>query len=159
MAMRLVVLIALCVLPALVCARPAKTDFIVQGRVYCDTCQAGFETSATTYIHGARVMVKCRDIKSDKTTYSCEGVTDGTGTYKIPISGDHENEVCETVLVSSPQQDCATVAPGRDRARLALAHNNGIVSDNRYANNMGFMKDAPLAGCTDLLKQYQEFDD
>lgn len=104
-------------------------------------------------------MVKCRNIKSDKTTYSCEGVTDHSGTYKIPISGDHENEICETVLVSSPQTGCTTVAPGRDRARLALTHNNGIASDNRYANNLGFVKDAPLAGCAELLKQYQEFDD
>lgn len=108
---------------------------------------------------GAKVMVKCRNIKSDKTTYSCEGVTDHSGTYKIPISGDHENEICETVLVSSPQTGCTTVAPGRDRARLALTHNNGIASDNRYANNLGFVKDAPLAGCAELLKQYQEFDD
>lgn len=35
---------------------PSKTDFIVQGRVYCDTCQAGFETSATTYIHGTHLF-------------------------------------------------------------------------------------------------------
>ena len=24
--------------------------YVLQGRVYCDTCRAGFETSATTYI-------------------------------------------------------------------------------------------------------------
>ena len=26
--------------------------FVVQGRVFCDTCRAGFETPATTYIEG-----------------------------------------------------------------------------------------------------------
>ena len=43
----------LCVLPALALgSRPISNPFNVQGRVYCDTCRAGFETSATTYIPG-----------------------------------------------------------------------------------------------------------
>ena len=50
---RFVILFALCVLPALVAAtRPVRTPFVVRGKVYCDTCLAGFETSATTYIPG-----------------------------------------------------------------------------------------------------------
>lgn len=50
---RLMLLVALCVLPALVSAgRPVSQPFVLQGRVYCDTCRAGFETSATTYIAG-----------------------------------------------------------------------------------------------------------
>lgn len=46
------VLLALCVLPALVSAKIVGKPFHVQGRVYCDTCRCGFETSATTYIAG-----------------------------------------------------------------------------------------------------------
>lgn len=30
----------------------AVPDFIIQGRVYCDTCRAGFETNVTKYIEG-----------------------------------------------------------------------------------------------------------
>lgn len=47
-----VLMLALCVLlPALISAsRPMSRPFLLQGRVYCDTCRAGFETSATTYI-------------------------------------------------------------------------------------------------------------
>lgn len=53
MASRAVLLLAMCVLPAMVVAiRPAKSPFSVKGRVYCDRCRAGFETSATTYIAG-----------------------------------------------------------------------------------------------------------
>ena len=53
MASRAVLLLAMCVLPAMVVAiRPAKNPFCVKGRVYCDPCRAGFETSATTYIAG-----------------------------------------------------------------------------------------------------------
>lgn len=29
-------------------------DYIVQGRVYCDTCRAGFETNVTEYIKGTQ---------------------------------------------------------------------------------------------------------
>lgn len=30
----------------------AVPDFVVEGRVYCDTCRAGFETNVTEYIAG-----------------------------------------------------------------------------------------------------------
>lgn len=63
------------------------------------------------------------------------------------------------VLVSSPRMECATAVPGRERARVVLTHNNGIASDTRYANNLGFEKDAPTVGCAQVMKQYQEYDD
>jgi hypothetical protein len=45
--------VVLCALPAHVsAARDLKKGFIVQGRVFCDTCQVGFETPASTYIAG-----------------------------------------------------------------------------------------------------------
>lgn len=55
---RLVILMLLCVLPAIATARflHHQKPFVVQGRVYCDTCRAGFETSATTYIPGMLFM-------------------------------------------------------------------------------------------------------
>ncbi|GLT64299.1 hypothetical protein SLA2020_368030 [Shorea laevis] len=112
---RRVLLFVLCVLlPALMvsASRPARSPFVVKGRVYCDTCRAGFETSATTFIAGAR-----------------------------------------------PQHDCATVSPGRERTRVILTRYNGIASDNRFANAMGFMKDKALSGCAEILKQYQESDE
>lgn len=50
---RVLILLALCVLPALVtAARPARNPYLVHGRVYCDPCRAGFETSASSYIEG-----------------------------------------------------------------------------------------------------------
>ena len=50
---KMALLFVLCVLPALaIGSRPMSNPFNVQGRVYCDTCRAGFETSATTYIPG-----------------------------------------------------------------------------------------------------------
>jgi hypothetical protein len=32
--------------------RPRRAGFVVRGRVWCDTCLAGFETPASTYIAG-----------------------------------------------------------------------------------------------------------
>jgi hypothetical protein len=31
-------------------------DYVVQGRVYCDTCRAGFETNVTEYIKGTQLI-------------------------------------------------------------------------------------------------------
>ena len=54
MATRVALLFLACSLPAMVAAiRPERNPFRVQGRVYCDPCRAGFETSKTTYIPGA----------------------------------------------------------------------------------------------------------
>lgn len=50
---RTMLILALCVLPALVSAsRPMAKPFVLEGHVYCDTCRAGYETSATTPIAG-----------------------------------------------------------------------------------------------------------
>ncbi|XP_042475358.1 pollen-specific protein C13-like [Macadamia integrifolia] len=157
---RFLILFALCVLPALVSAsRPVKNPFVVVGKVFCDTCRCGFETSATTYIHGAKVRVECKDRETLKVAYHVDGVTDTTGTYRITVADDHEDELCESVLISSPQTDCTAKTPGRDRSRVILTNNNGIISNIRNANAMGFTKDTALSGCTQLLKQYQEYDE
>ncbi|XP_047307110.1 pollen-specific protein C13-like [Impatiens glandulifera] len=157
---RTMLMIALCLLPAIVTAtRPMVEPLSLEGRVYCDTCRAGFETSATTYISGAKVRIECRDKISQKVVYSVETTTDETGTYRVNIKEDHEDGVCDALLVSSSHRGCTTADPGRDRARVILTRYNGIASSKRYANNMGFMMNEPMSGCTQLLQQYQEIDD
>lgn len=94
-----------------------------------------------------------------KVVYSQEASTDSTGTYKMFISEDHQDQLCDATLLSSPQPNCMKPAPGRDRARVILTRYNGIASDDRFANNMGFVIDQPMAGCTKVLQQYQEFDE
>ncbi|KAF3447303.1 hypothetical protein FNV43_RR12486 [Rhamnella rubrinervis] len=156
---KLAIFLALCLLPALALAnRPLRRPLVLHGQVYCDTCLAGFETSASNYIAGAKVKVECRDRNTMELLYSKEGKTDSTGTYKISINEDHENQLCDALLVSSPQGDCSTVSPGRERTRVILTNYNGIASENRFANAMGFTMKEPAAGCADVLKQYQEFD-
>uniref|UniRef100_A0A6N2MYW4 Pollen-specific protein C13 n=1 Tax=Salix viminalis TaxID=40686 RepID=A0A6N2MYW4_SALVM len=155
---RVFLLLALCVLPALVSARPGRNPYAVQGRVYCDTCLAGFETPKTTLIAGARVKLECRDRKTQDLVYSKEGTTGSTGTYTITVDEDHRDQVCDAMLVSSPRKDCSSPSSGRDRARVILTSYIRLASTTRYANSMGFMAAQPMSGCTELLRSYQEDD-
>lgn len=132
-----------------------KTKFFVQGKVFCDTCRAGFETPATTYISGAKVKVVCRTRRTGTETCSFDGITDETGTYTIPISEEHEFEKCEAILVHSPDRACDRIVMGRERAEVFLTSNNGMATEMRYANAMGFRKVTPLAFCAELMKQYE----
>lgn len=92
-------------------------------------------------------------------TYRHEARTDSTGSYKILVSEDHEDQFCDTMLVSSSQLRCSNVSPGHNRARVTLTRFNGIASDERFANNLGFLRDAASPGCAEIMKQYQEIED
>ncbi|OVA13283.1 Pollen Ole e 1 allergen/extensin [Macleaya cordata] len=128
-------------------------DYIyVQGKVYCDTCRAAFETELTEYINGAKVKLECHDRESGHLTYSIEGLTDSTGSYKIPVQGDHEEEICEVHLVKSPLPDCSEILKGGASARVLITANNGITDTARYANSLGFLRKEALSSCTDALK-------
>ncbi|XP_047044735.1 pollen-specific protein C13-like [Lolium rigidum] len=139
--------------------RSRRTQFVVRGNVWCDTCRAGFETPASTYIAGAKVRVECKSKLTGAKTCSFEGHTDHTGTYNIPVDDEHEHEICESVLVSSPDMGCAKIVDGRERAPVFLNNNNGVTSNIRLANALGFQKDIPLAACAQILKMYEEVDD
>ncbi|XP_057533177.1 major pollen allergen Lol p 11-like [Amaranthus tricolor] len=153
-------LVLLCVLPAIsMAARPEKKPYCVRGRVYCDHCKAGFETPASTYLEGAKVKLECRHRHTQNVLYSAEAVTDATGSYKIFVHNDQKDNVCDTILVSSPHKTCSIPDQGRDRSRVVLTSYNGVVSYDRYANNMGFMVNEPLSFCSQLMQQYQLTED
>lgn len=103
--------------------------------------------------------MECKDRKTLDLVYSKEGTTDSTGTYAITVDEDHKDQFCDSVLVSSPHLDCRSPSSGRDRARVILTSANGLASTTRYANAMGFMKDTPMSGCTELLRSYLEYED
>lgn len=102
--------------------------------------------------------MECRERDSLQVTYSKKGMTDSTGSYTILVDEDHANEMCDVKVVSSPQMDCREAAPGRDQARVILTRNNGLASDERAVNTVGFMKTEAASGCAEILRQYQEFD-
>ncbi|MBA0808674.1 hypothetical protein Gohar_024392 [Gossypium harknessii] len=157
---KLLLFIALFVVPCLVSAtRMVKNPLVVQGQVYCDHCRAGFETPKTRNMAGAKVKVVCSNRKTGDVVYEKEGHTDSTGQYKIAVSEDHLDEICDAVLVKSSQPECAEMSPGRERARVVLTNFNGISSNTRFANAMGFMANTAEAGCAEVMKVYQEEDD
>uniref|UniRef100_A0A0D9W4E8 Uncharacterized protein n=1 Tax=Leersia perrieri TaxID=77586 RepID=A0A0D9W4E8_9ORYZ len=134
-------------------------DYLVQGRVYCDTCRAGFETNVTEYIKGAKVRLECKHFGTNKIERAVNGVTDETGTYKIELKDSHEEDICEVVLVKSPLANCNEIQAFRDRARVLLTKNVGICDNLRFANSLGYLKDIPLPVCGELLKQFDLADD
>ncbi|XP_065019246.1 pollen-specific protein C13-like [Musa acuminata AAA Group] len=145
-------LVALCL--ALTGVALASPKFVIEGRVYCDTCRAGFQTAVSQYIAGAKVKLQCRNYETDAVEHLVEGVTDNTGTYHIEVEDSHEEEICEVSLLQSPQPGCTEVAQSRNRARILVTGRSGLASDIRYANSLGFLKDEPLQQCGLLLQQY-----
>ncbi|KAI3414802.1 uncharacterized protein J3R85_015841 [Psidium guajava] len=130
--------------------------FFVEGKVYCDTCRTQFITKVSKDMAGAKVRLECRDREGGAVTYSIEGVTDNTGTYRLPVDGEHEEEICEIVLAKSSQPGCEEVSNDaflRKSARISLTKNNGMATPVRQANPLGYMKKEPLAECTEVLKE------
>ncbi|ONK73142.1 uncharacterized protein A4U43_C04F27680 [Asparagus officinalis] len=153
-------LVTLCLLSSVaVLSLVAAETFTIQGRVYCDTCRAGFETSATEYMEGAKVKVECKNYTTREVTQKASGETDASGTYNIPITHTHESETCEVALVESSRKDCDEIKPDRAMARVVLANDTGISTGIRYANSLGFLKKEPLPACGDLLQSYALSDD
>ncbi|GAB4847305.1 hypothetical protein Ancab_026349 [Ancistrocladus abbreviatus] len=156
----LLALVALSALAATgVANRPLPHQYTVEGKVYCDTCRCGFETSATVYIPGAKVRLECRGREDLRLMYSVNGETDSNGKFLIHVDEDHQEQICDVVLVSSPWGNCRTADPGRSSTRVIVTNNNGIRSYKRFANNMGFLRDHALPLCGELLKYYLQSDD
>ncbi|MQM10576.1 hypothetical protein Taro_043470 [Colocasia esculenta] len=89
-------------------------------------------------------------------TYMADGVTDREGKYRIEVDGEHDDEIYESVLVSSPKSVCATPLTGRDRSRVVLSHANSIVSNKPIANNLGFQRVATMDSCSEITRETQE---
>ncbi|CAJ1971789.1 unnamed protein product [Sphenostylis stenocarpa] len=149
-----------CVLPMMVSAiRPHLTPFYVKGRVYCDPCRAGSETSLTTYIVGVEVTLQCKDKMNGNIVYSKKDKSDSSGTYTIFVDANQANQNCDVGLVTSPLPDCKEPSPGRDHSRVILNRFNGIATSDRFVNNLGFMKQKVASACAKILRPYPDYDD
>ncbi|RDY12710.1 Protein DOWNSTREAM OF FLC, partial [Mucuna pruriens] len=159
MGVRIAFVVVFCVLPVMVSAiRPHLAPFYVKGRVYCDPCRAAFETSATTYIARAEVTLECKDRMTNKSVYSKKARTDSSGSYTIFVDAIQANQNCEARLVTSPLPDCKEPTPGRDHSRVILNRFNGIATNDRFVNNLGFMKDRVASVCAKIFRHYRDID-
>ncbi|KAF2532867.1 hypothetical protein F2Q70_00032769, partial [Brassica cretica] len=105
----------------------------------------------------AKVKLECRSRTNGTVTLTKEAVTDKSGSYKMEVTGDHEEEVCELVLLQSPDSGCSDVSTEaylRNAAKVSLTANDGIVShETRIVNPLGFMVKTPLADCPAAFKE------
>ncbi|KAK7306550.1 hypothetical protein VNO77_44498 [Canavalia gladiata] len=135
----------------------AKERFFVEGSVYCDTCRIQFLTKLSEFLEGATVRVECKQVDNIRNvTFSKEAVTDVSGSYKVEVHGDHEDDNCEVVLVKSPRNDCSDIDSEshlQQAARISITKNSGIISNIRRANPLGFLKKDRLPQCNDLFKE------
>lgn len=67
---------------------------------------------------------------------------------------DHEDEICEAVLVESSLDNCKEMENGRNRAQVLLASDGGVSGEARHANSLGFLRNEPLPECARLLYEY-----
>ncbi|KAL6201357.1 hypothetical protein ACLB2K_025071 [Fragaria x ananassa] len=83
--------------------------------------------------------------------------TNEQGRYSIEVDSDHEEEEeCEVVLVSSPDEDCNQISHELHQqigARISLTQHNGIAGPVRIPNPLGFMKKEPAPECPQVLKE------
>lgn len=98
-------------------------------------------------------MLECRKEADEKVTYSHEAVTDANGVYKIPVEGDHEEDICEVSTVSSPRADCNEKMEKFEKAQVELSSRDGLAEPSRMANNLGFKKKTAVPGCAEVLKE------
>ncbi|CAN1224866.1 Protein DOWNSTREAM OF FLC [Linum perenne] len=148
---------------ALTTAKFVGKPFVIRGSVYCDTCRCGFETNKTTYIPGFLFFLFLllffpSSVDTMQLRYSDETTTDKDGAYEITVEDDHGDQICETVLVSSPWGYCKVPDPGRSHSQVIVTRSNGAISNLHFANAMGFLKDQAEDGCTELVRHLL-FDD
>ncbi|KFK42186.1 hypothetical protein AALP_AA2G222600 [Arabis alpina] len=161
----MMMMVLLCILPAIAMAarRPrsiGKNTLVVQGRTYCETCKFGFETPESSYfISGATVKLVCKNRKTMEKVYTAETVSGKEGKYQFVVHEDHKDEMCDVMLVKSSDASCSKITEGREMSRVILNHYNGIASQIRHANNMGFEKDVSDVFCSELIKKYQVDED
>ena len=148
------------VLFALVLAASAHKDLTLQGQVYCDPCRVFFLHKLSNFPAGAVVQLKCRNQETGAETYKVNGVTGKDGKYSLAVKGDHEEDICEVTVVSSPDQACNVINDEIDSVKVSLTKNSGIDSPVRLANPIGFVPKKPVPACSsDLLKMGYEWID
>ncbi|CAN1145853.1 Olee1-like protein [Linum perenne] len=125
----------------------------VEGKVYCDPCRVEFPTKISTMLAGARVNLACLSRENNTITYHIEGLTDKTGTYKLPVVKDHEEDLCDVKLMKSPKDDCKEKFRFIDKARVLLTENMGSVNPVIYANPIGYMTATTDPRCAKIMEE------
>ncbi|XP_047964275.1 anther-specific protein LAT52-like [Salvia hispanica] len=141
----------LCILAFATVARSYEL-FKVEGDVYCDPCRVQFQTPLSKKLSGAGIKVECRNIETKTLTFSVNGTTNEQGHYVVEVVGDHEDDTCEVVAVTSADAACNVPMDDMTVSRIECTTNSGIHTDVRYANPLGFMTKHASPQCLSVLK-------
>ena len=92
-----------------------KTEVVVEGMVYCQSCDnyGSWSLSKAEPIASAKVSVICKN-KKDQVSFYKSFETDGNGYFFAELEGfqmshsllDHPLQSCRVKLVSSPLENC-----------------------------------------------------
>ncbi|XP_058211146.1 olee1-like protein [Rhododendron vialii] len=129
----------------------ADGSFSVEGLVYCDGCRVLFYTGVGGKIGQADVELQCRDRENGTVTLTKAQKSDDGGYYAIYIDKDHQNDICEVRVVSSPIPECREIVPAIASNRVNLARDSGIITNSRFVNPIGFVNKNAYPECHDVL--------
>ncbi|XAR68277.1 hypothetical protein NMG60_11003354 [Bertholletia excelsa] len=130
---------------------PTSESFLIEGKVYCDTCRVLFATNLSHPIQGAKVELECIGIDAGQESTKKTAITDESGHYELEVEGDHEEDICTVKVVSSPDSDCNEVVPEISRSIISITTNSGMEGFIRQANPIGFRRKSAIKGCIELL--------
>ena len=102
--------------------------------------------------------IECRDREGGSITHSGTAVTDASGSYKLAVEEEHEEDICAVSLIKSANSDCSEVSKDpflKKSARVSLTVNNGISSPVRLPNPLGFLRKERLPQCDAVLKEIE----
>ncbi|KAE9456360.1 hypothetical protein C3L33_11727, partial [Rhododendron williamsianum] len=142
---------ALCFLAVAAATVPGDESFIVEGFVYCDGCRVLFYSGPGGKVGSADVELQCRDRENGTVTLTKAQKSDDGGYYSIYIDKDHQNDICEVRVVSSPIPECSEIVPEISRNRVNLAKESGIITNSRFVNPIGFVSKNAYPECHDVL--------
>lgn len=98
------------------------------------------------------MKLSCRNRTTEVVTLTAEATTDESGWYKIPVDGDHEEELCEVSLIESSDPNCSDLLEGAIyRARISLTNRNGVTQTSRFASALGYATKVAHSNCTQVL--------
>ncbi|XP_065864697.1 olee1-like protein [Euphorbia lathyris] len=146
--------IALCLSSFISIAISHSTPMYAEGKVYCDDCRVEFLTKLSSFIPGSTVKLECRSRTNNTLSYAVEGKTDEVGVYRLPVEGDHEEDICEVKLIKSGWANCTEIFNSRpEDARVLLTNNVGVLQASRFVNPLGFKTSLANHACGEVLQQ------
>ncbi|QCD89473.1 olee1-like protein [Vigna unguiculata] len=133
-------------------ARKISEKFYVEGKIYCDPCHFAFESRLSFPLSGVNVTLECINEQNNTMTYKKDSTTDANGLYRIPVRGDHQDDICVVVAKSPNEGECQEAMPNKSD-RIILTNNMGAASRERFVNPLGFMTETIDSQCNIVVQE------